>query len=280
MIRRSLSRPRILAAAAASATAVVGMMIAGTSGAAAGASVEPTLALVTGSAVPFVSHAQVIGDAAASQQLSIEVWLKPRSAAAQSFADAVSTPGSPLSGHYLRPDGYTSRFGPTPAEESAVVSWLRSAGFTGVKADAQRSYVRATATTARIDAAFRVRLKLYRSSATATAGPYTLRANDYAKANDMAVPSGQRYTELSLGQGSACGDPSTGRSKSTSRPPTTWPPGQASSSSAVTLATTVTTGWRGSSTPTWRSSMAPATVRLPRWPPTPGRAGVNHRPPR
>jgi subtilase family serine protease len=182
--------PRILAAAAVSATAVAGMMMTGTSGAAAaGASAKPALAVVPGSAVPFASNAQVIGDAAASQQLSIEVWLKPRIAAAQSFADAVSTPGSPLSGHYLSPDGYTSRFGPTPAQESKVVSWLRSAGFTGIKADSQRSYVRATATTARIDAAFSVQLKLYRSSATATAGPYTLRANDKAVSVPAALAS-------------------------------------------------------------------------------------------
>jgi subtilase family serine protease len=173
--------------AAAGVTAVAGMM-AGTS-AVAGASARPAFTPVPGSAVPFVGQARVIGKASASRRLSIEVWLKPRIAAAQRFAAAVSSPGSPQFRHYLSPDSYTSRFGAASGEERKVAAWLHAAGFTGIRADAQRSYVRATATTSRIDAAFRVQLKLYRSSAAASAGPYTLRANDRAVSVPAALAS-------------------------------------------------------------------------------------------
>ncbi len=91
---------------------------------------------------------------------------------------AVSTPGSRLFHSYLSPDGYSARFGPTRSEASKVETWLRAEGFSAVHADSQRSYVRATATVAKIDAAFRVRLKLYRASANANAGTHRLRAND------------------------------------------------------------------------------------------------------
>jgi subtilase family serine protease len=155
------------------------MTITGASGAAM-ASPGPGVTPLAGSAVPFTSHTRAIGNVAGSQKLSIQVWLRPRVTAAQNFATAVSTPGSPLFHHYLRPDSYTARFGATRGQAGKVESWLRGQGFTGVHADSQRSYVRATATTSKIDSAFRVRLKLYKASAKLNAGPYQLRANDRA----------------------------------------------------------------------------------------------------
>jgi subtilase family serine protease len=86
---------------------------------------------------------------------------------------------------YLSPAAYADRFGATRAAASQVESWLRSEGFTAVHADAQRTYVRATAAASRIDAAFHVRLRLYKSSATVNAGRDRLRAND----RPVSVPS-------------------------------------------------------------------------------------------
>ena len=68
--------------------------------------------------------------------------------------------------------------GQAPQEASAVRAWLRSQGFTAVAADAQRDYVRATATVARIDAAFHVTIKQYPTSARASGGGSPLYAND------------------------------------------------------------------------------------------------------
>src|SRR5260370_28348900 len=121
-----------------------------------------------------------MGDVAGSRSLTIQVWLRPDLAAAQRFATAVSTPGSPSFRHFLSPGAYTARFGASQAQASDVAAWLRSEGFTAVGADAQRDYVRATAPVSRIDAAFHVTLKFYQATKQVNAGPYALVANERA----------------------------------------------------------------------------------------------------
>ena len=152
---------------------------------AASAQAGPAATPLPGSAIPFTRTATVIGAAPAARRLSIQVWLRPRLAAAQRFAAAVSTPGRPGFGHFLSPDAWTARFGASPGTARAVAAWLRTAGFTSVHADAQRDYVRGTASTATIETALRVRLRLYRPAPGVTAGRYALRANDRA----VFVPS-------------------------------------------------------------------------------------------
>lgn len=139
---------------------------------------QPPIAQLAGSAVPFTAQASPTGNVPGSIRLSIQVWLQPRTQGAQRFATAVSTPGSPAFAHYLSPDAYAARFGASPAQARSVAAWLRSAGFTGVHADPQRTYVRATAPVSAVNAAFGVRLRYYRASESASARPYRLRAND------------------------------------------------------------------------------------------------------
>ena len=86
-----------------------------------------------------------------------------RLAAAQSFATAVSTPGSPLFRHYLSPDAYAARFGaPRPL-------WRRSSRGCAPRALPPSAPTRSAPTCGRrprrrtINAAFRVRLRLYKS---------------------------------------------------------------------------------------------------------------------
>jgi subtilase family serine protease len=115
---------------------------------------------------------------AGPRRLTLQVWLTPRTAAAQSYADAASTPGDSLFGHYLSPAQYAARFGATPQRASAVQAWLRSAGFTGVATDSQLSYVRATAPVSVIDRALRVQVRYYGQPSQRQGGRYALRAND------------------------------------------------------------------------------------------------------
>ncbi len=173
-----MSRTRTFIAAS-SVAAMIGMTMVAASGLAS-ASPTPPVAQVAGSAVPFTSHAAATGAVASGQKLSVQVWLRPQLSAAESFAAAVSTPGSAAFHRYLSPASYAARFGASAAEAAKVGSWLRSAGFTGVQASPLRSYVRATGPAAAIDAAFRTELKLYPATAGASAGPYQLRANDSA----------------------------------------------------------------------------------------------------
>ena len=177
--RETMSRIRKLTAAASALAVLAGMTIGGASAASA-AALKPAVTRMAGSVAAVTRHARATGNVAGAKRLSIQLWLRPRTAAAQRFASAVSTPGNSKFHHYLSPAGYAARFGATRSAADSVESWLRAQGFTGVHTDAQRSYVRATAATSTINAAFRVRLKLYRASALGNAGPYRLRANDRA----------------------------------------------------------------------------------------------------
>jgi subtilase family serine protease len=176
-------RPRLVSLTAATATAAA-MTIVGLSGS-AGATPRHDYLQLAGSTVPFTGHVRAIGAVAGSARLTIQVWLRPGNlAAAQQYATAVSTPGSKLFHHYLSPDGYTARFGASPAAAGAVESWLRGRGFTSIQADPGRNYVRATGAVAAINAAFQIRLENYQSSASVNAGRYQLRANNRA----VAIP--------------------------------------------------------------------------------------------
>jgi subtilase family serine protease len=171
--------------AAASAIAVVaGMTIVGASGV-AGASSRPADTTLRGSVAPFTATSRVIGNLPASTRLTVQVWLRPRTAAAERFATAVSTPGTRQFHHYLSPAGYTARFAATPAQAGKVTAWLRSQGFTSVHADSGRSYVVGSGTARKAEAAFHTHLRQYRSSASVNAGPYVLHANS----TPVKVPS-------------------------------------------------------------------------------------------
>jgi subtilase family serine protease len=141
-----------------------------------GSSQPPGIRQLADSAVPFAGHgapALVAGP----RRLTLQVWLTPQTAAAQGYATAASTPGTSLFGRYLSPSQFAARFGATPRQADAVEAWLRSAGFTGVTTDAQRSYVRATAPVSVIDHALHVKVRYY-AQPSRQARPYALRAND------------------------------------------------------------------------------------------------------
>jgi subtilase family serine protease len=176
-----VSRPQQLARLAVVVLTLAALITAtGTSLAgAAPARTAPARAEVRlpGSVAPFTALARPVGQVAGRTRLTIQVWLRPDLAAAQRYALAVSTPGSRLFHRYLGPAAYTARFGPSRAAAAGVAAWLHRERFTGVRADAGRDYVRATAPVARIAAAFGVRLDYYRPQAGVAAGPYRLRAS-------------------------------------------------------------------------------------------------------
>lgn len=178
-----MKRPITVIAATALAT-MTAVAIAGGTAAQADATLPaghgPATTSLPDSAVPFATANRALGAVAGSQQLTVEVWLKPRTAAAENYATAVSTPGSPLYQHYLSPAAYAARFGASSAAAASVESWLKSAGFSGVAADSGRDYVQATAAVSTINTAFKVQLKYYRATSQANAGKYALRANDRA----------------------------------------------------------------------------------------------------
>jgi subtilase family serine protease len=154
------------------------------------------MTVVKGSSAPFTGRTTADGTVPASQRLTIQLWLAPRSAAAaaESYATAASTPGNPLFHRYLSPPAYAARFGATTAQANAVANWLRSAGFTGIGADAGRDYVRATAPVSVITAALHTHLSYYRSRPGVSAGENELRAND----TPVSVPADLHDTVLGV----------------------------------------------------------------------------------
>jgi subtilase family serine protease len=177
-----MARTRTCASAISASLAIAGLAIVGAGGsaraAAQPATTAPAVATIAGSVASFASDTPATGNVPASERLTIQLWLQPRTAAATRFAQAVSTPGSSQFRRYLSPDAYAARFAATPADASAVQSWLRARGFTAVSTDPERAYVQATASATTINQAFDVRLKLYKSSAAINAGVYALRSND------------------------------------------------------------------------------------------------------
>lgn len=181
-------------AAAVGASAVVAGMTIGVASGAAGASPRPADTTVRGSVAPFTATSAVIGNLPAGTKLAIQVWLRPRTAAAERFATAVATPGSGLFHHYLSPAGYTSRFAATRTQAGKVAAWLRSQGFTSVHADAGRSYVIGTGSASAAEAAFHTQIRQYRSSGSVNAGPYVLHANS----TSIKIPSSLASTVIGV----------------------------------------------------------------------------------
>ena len=61
----------------------------------------------------------LVGAVPASQRLTVQVWLTPDLDGAAAFASSVATPGSSAFHHYLSPDAYTARFGPSPGRAAS-----------------------------------------------------------------------------------------------------------------------------------------------------------------
>jgi subtilase family serine protease len=173
-----MSRPKYLIACLG--TSVLTGLALVAAGAPAGADSVPAYRTLSGSVPAFAANAAPAGAVAGSRKLTIQVWMKPDLTAAERYATGASTPGTSAYRHYLSPDAYTERFGPAAGAVAKVESWLKSQGFSGIEANSQRNYVRATGTVSKIDAAFRTELEDYRSSAAINADGYQLYANDRA----------------------------------------------------------------------------------------------------
>jgi subtilase family serine protease len=175
-----MNRHRVIAATALCAAIAASAAAAGPAARAnaIGHRGDPPTVTLPYSVAPFAAAGHVTGAVPADGRLTIQFWLKPRTAAAERYAAAVSAPGSRRFGRFLSPAAYAARFAATPATAASLMSWLRAAGFTGVGDDLYRDYVRATAPVSVIDAALRVRMDYYLASGAANAGRHRLRAND------------------------------------------------------------------------------------------------------
>jgi subtilase family serine protease len=96
-------------------------------------------------------------------------WRDPDDVTA--LAEAVSDPESPRYGHYLSARDFRERFSPDQADVDAVSAWLRTEGLGVVDIPANRHYVVAQGTVARVEAAFGTHLAEYRVGDRVLRGP-------------------------------------------------------------------------------------------------------------
>ncbi|MGW3227444.1 protease pro-enzyme activation domain-containing protein [Kitasatospora sp. NPDC001095] len=148
-------RPRSLALAAAIAVLPLTAVSLGVSTAqAATPNATPRVALPN-TVNPAVAHSEKKGDVPAAQQIAVSVSLKLRDAdGLDRFLTAVATPGTPEYGHYLTPEQFTARFGPTQAAVDQVRTYLAQQGLTVTDVSANRQVVNAHGTAAQVSQAF------------------------------------------------------------------------------------------------------------------------------
>jgi len=98
-----------------------------------------------------------------STTLHFDVVLSPRNPAALTkYADAVSTPGSPLYRHYLAAGQFPKMFGPTEATITSVYAALRARGLNPGAIDSGHLSIPVAATVGQVDSAFGVSMARYR----------------------------------------------------------------------------------------------------------------------
>lgn len=107
-----------------------------------------------GEAPPLPEGATSLGAVAPQRELDLYVALEPRDPGGlEAFASEVSTPGSPIYGQYLSVEGFTDRFGATPAQVATVRSALQSRGLTVGQASENSLSLPVAATAAEAEAA-------------------------------------------------------------------------------------------------------------------------------
>jgi len=115
-----------------------------------------------GSAPRVPGGAAFLGPAPGSEQVELDVALRPRNPAALArFARAVSTPGSPEFHRYLGPGTFGSRFGATAATVRMTTRALRRLGLTVGPLAGNRLLIKATATVTTAERAFATKIARY-----------------------------------------------------------------------------------------------------------------------
>lgn len=136
--------------------------------------------LVPGHVIPALAHAIPLHATAASNLLHLSVGLKLRNKdTLTQLIDQQNTPHSPLYQHFLTPQEFTARFGPTPEMVTDVERFLQSQKLTVESVTPNRLFINATGTVGAANQAFNT--VIY---------DYSYKNNTvYAPVNEPSVPS-------------------------------------------------------------------------------------------
>jgi pseudomonalisin len=109
-----------------------------------------------------LNEATLLGALPADTPLQVSLVLRLHNQdALQKFIRGVNTPGNPSYGHYLTPQEFTERFGPTQGEVDQVTQYLQNMGFTDIEVSPNRMIVTARGTADQVSNAFHTRLDTY-----------------------------------------------------------------------------------------------------------------------
>ncbi len=146
--------------------------------------------VLTNQSVPLVSHAHLVGEANAQQQLNLSIGLQLRNQQElQSLLREMYTPHSPSYHHFLSPQQFVEEFGPTAEQEQQVINYLQQQGFSITHISSNHLLIDASASVAQAEATFKVSINNYR-----------LGANQfYANANPPSIPGPLASIIISIG---------------------------------------------------------------------------------
>ena len=119
--------------------------------------------ILPGHVADAVAHLSAIGTLPATNRLNLAIGLPLRDVPAlDDFLAQVSDPASANYRHYLTPEEFTERFGPTAQDYQAVIDFAKQSGFTITATNENRLLLDVSGSVADIQKAFHVTLKTYR----------------------------------------------------------------------------------------------------------------------
>jgi uncharacterized repeat protein (TIGR03803 family) len=150
------------------------------------ASSAAPLQLLRGHVPAVTAHLQPLGRLAGTNRLDLAISLPLRNAAAlTNLLEQIYNPASPNYRHYVTPEQFAERFGPTEQDYRAVIAFAQAQGLTVTGVHPNRTIVDVNGPVAAIERAMHVRLQLYRHPTEAR----NFYAPDVEPSLDLAVPA-------------------------------------------------------------------------------------------
>jgi hypothetical protein len=120
--------------------------------------------IISGSHVPAaVARLTPVGKPPRSQRLNLAIGLPLRNEAElDALLQQISDPASPNYRHYLTPEEFTTRFGPTEQDYQALVQFAGARGFTVTGKHANRLLLDVEGAVTDVEKAFNVTMRLYK----------------------------------------------------------------------------------------------------------------------
>ncbi len=145
---------------------------------------------LTGQTVPLLGKAQFVGAASGQQKLNLSVGLQMRNQQELNvLLSNLNNPHSRLYHHYLTPQQFAARYGPTAAQQQQVVNYLHNQGFAVSQISSNGLLIDASADVVQVEAAFAVKINNYQIGAR----------KFYANASAPTVPSAVSPLITSIG---------------------------------------------------------------------------------